>query len=149
MKNQNPNPAGALAPGPSMDQLRGPVSRRMWYLLILFVIGVVGIQILRAANRISDEQARELLKKGALVVDVRTEAEYASGSVKGSTNVPLDRFEASLSMVAPDKSKPLLLHCRSGMRSASALKIARQLGYTNAYNLGGFDHAQKMVEESR
>jgi phage shock protein E len=83
------------------------------------------------------------------VVDVRTEAEFASGSVKGATNVPLDRFEATITKVAPDKSKPLLLHCRSGVRSASALKIAQQLGYTHAHNLGGFDHAQKIVEESR
>lgn len=149
MKNETSNHPRMSEPGQSVDQHLGTTPRRMWYLLLLLIIGVIGMQWLKAASRVTDEQARELIKKGALIVDVRTAGEYAAGSVKGATNIPLDRFEAGIQKVAPDKAKPLLLHCRSGTRSAAALKIAQQLGYTNAHNLGGFDRARKIVEDGR
>jgi rhodanese-related sulfurtransferase len=46
-----------------------------------------------------------------------------------------------------NKSQVLLLHCASGMRSGMAKSKLNKLGYTNAFNLGSFAQARKIVGE--
>lgn len=76
------------------------------------------------------ERARQT--PGAVLLDVRTEEEYAGGHVPGSRNVPLDHIgRADL-----DPSAPLFVYCRSGARSGQACAILKQRGY-NATNIGG------------
>ena len=73
-----------------------------------------------------------------MVVDVRTEAEYAGGHIPGAVNVPLDRIEAGdVADVLPDKHQPLLLYCYAGRRSVEAAKKLASMGYTSAYEFGG------------
>ena len=57
----------------------------------------------------------------ALVIDVRTEAEFREQHLPGALNIPLDRLSEEIARHAPDKSKPLLLHCRSGARSEASV----------------------------
>lgn len=75
----------------------------------------------------------------ALVVDVRTPAEYASGHVAGAQNVDVNggQFEASLDSV--DRARPVYLYCRSGRRSAAAAETLTQMGFQTVINSGGFD----------
>ena len=68
---------------------------------------------------------------GAVVLDVRTEAEYAQGHVPGSRNLPLDRVES-----ANLERAPLFVYCRSGARSSRACAVLRRRGY-EAADLGG------------
>ncbi len=79
----------------------------------------------------------ELMKKGAVIVDVRSKGEYAGGHIKGSLNIPLDQLQNNLSKLK-DKSKPVITCCASGMRSASAKAILRSNGYAEVYNGGGW-----------
>ena len=72
--------------------------------------------------------AREWLNKGALVIDVRTEAEYREQHLPGTINIPLDRLGDEIARHAPDKEQPLLLHCRSGARSGMGTKRAKEDG---------------------
>lgn len=78
-----------------------------------------------------------LLKDGATVVDVRTRAEYSSGHVKGSVNIPLDQLSSNLSKLK-DKNHPIITCCASGMRSSSAKGILRSAGFTNVHNGGSW-----------
>ena len=71
-----------------------------------------------------------------LVIDVRSEGEFASGYVQGSVNLPLDRFTEGIGQVAPDKSAPLVLCCVSGARSGAACAWLLQQGYTQVTNGG-------------
>ena len=73
---------------------------------------------------------------GAVLIDVRTEEEYAERKIEGSINLPLDEIQR-ITDVVPDKSTPVFLHCRSGKRSGRAQKILASMGYTNAVNIGG------------
>ena len=85
------------------------------------------------------EQARRT--PGAVLLDVRTEGEYAAGHVPGSRNIPLDRIgEAAL-----DRETPLFVYCRSGARSSQACAILRQRGY-EAVNIGGILHYRGTLE---
>jgi phage shock protein E len=114
---------------------------------MLLVAGavVVAVLLLRAGTPLPAEQAREQLKAGAVVVDVRTPEEFAAGALPGTVNIPVDSIKSGITNVAPDKSKVILLHCRSGRRSAQAEKELRSLGYTNAFNIGSFEQAKKVV----
>ena len=78
----------------------------------------------------------ELVKKGAIIVDVRTKGEYASGHIKGSINIPLDTLNNQLSKLK--KEKPIITCCASGMRSASAKSILKSYGFKEVYNGGGW-----------
>lgn len=73
---------------------------------------------------------------GARLIDVRTAGEYAGGHIPGAVNVPLQQIGAIASEV-PDKSTPLFVYCMSGARSQQAVGALKQMGYTDARNIGG------------
>ena len=88
-------------------------------------------------DSIEADEARVLLSKGAVLIDVRTEAEFAEKSVDGSVNIPIDTLEEGLA--AYDKDAVLIFCCASGTRSATAVRQVKELGFTNVYNLGSID----------
>ncbi len=77
------------------------------------------------------------LPEKAILIDVRTHAEYVSGHIDGAMHVPLDRVSHDVHRVAPDKAAAVILYCRSGARSGHALALMRQMGYHNVHNGGG------------
>lgn len=79
---------------------------------------------------------KALFDNGAIIVDVRSKAEYHSGNIKGSINIPLDTLPNNLSKIK--KGKPVITCCASGMRSSSAKSILKANGYTDVYNGGGW-----------
>lgn len=104
--------------------------------------------LLAAANasvpKISPEEARDLIAKGALVVDVRDGTEVAQGKVKGAVHAQrgLIEFKADPEMPSHDpafqKDRTVIVYCASGGRSALAGKTLQDMGYTDVRNLGGF-----------
>ena len=87
-----------------------------------------------------------LVNKSAQIIDVRTPAEYQSGHVKGSINIPLNNLSQHLSKI--NKNKPVITCCASGMRSASAKEILRSNGFTEVYNGGGWAGLQNKINPS-
>lgn len=82
---------------------------------------------------------------GAILLDVRTEEEYAAGHIGGSCNLPLHtivRVEEEI----PDKNTPLFVHCRSGARSGQAVSSLKRMGYRNVRNIGGIMDYHGKVE---
>ena len=105
------------------------------------------------AGAVTVEEARELRDAGhAAILDVRTRSEYDQvGHVEGTAliewradgeqNADPERFLDRLAKAFP-KDTPLLLLCRSGVRSHHAAELAAQAGFTRVYNvLGGFEQA--------
>ena len=81
-----------------------------------------------------------LITQGAKVVDVRTEEEFNSGHYPGALNIPLHTVEARLTEFGADKTKPIIVYCRSGNRSSQAKAILESNGYTNIINGGGLSN---------
>lgn len=79
----------------------------------------------------------ELLKNGAIIVDVRSKGEYAGGHIKGSVNIPVDSIGNNTSRFT-DKNKPIITCCASGMRSGVAKNILKSKGYTQVFNGGSW-----------
>ncbi len=109
-------------------------------------------QLLSAANeavpKISADDARKLMAKDALIVDVRDGTEVAkTGKLKGAVHVSRGMIEFRADADTPyhdpqfRKDRPVILYCASGGRSALAGKVLKDMGYTNVHNLGGFKDA--------
>ena len=73
---------------------------------------------------------------GAVLLDVRTPAEYRSGHIPGSKNMPLQAID-KVASVAENKDTALYVYCQSGARSRQAAGLLKQMGYTNVNNIGG------------
>lgn len=87
--------------------------------------------------RTSAAPAAPAVPADAVLIDVRSPGEFASGHVEGSINVPLGELPHRIAKVAPDKAVPILLCCASGARSGAALQFLQGMGYTAARNAGG------------
>lgn len=85
-----------------------------------------------------------LVKEGAVIIDVRSPAEYKGGHIKGSINIPVDQLRNNLGKLK-DKNKTIITCCASGMRSASAKNILQAAGYLNVHNGGGWYSLQQKV----
>lgn len=85
----------------------------------------------------------QLVKQGAIILDVRSKGEYQSGHIKGSINISVDSLSNNLAKLKKDK--PIITCCASGMRSASARSILKSNGYTEVYNGGGWNSLQNKI----
>ncbi|WP_312195457.1 rhodanese-like domain-containing protein [Epilithonimonas vandammei] len=86
----------------------------------------------------------ELVKKGAVILDVRSKSEYDGGHIKDSINIPVDQLQKNLSKLK-DKDKTIITCCASGMRSASAKSILQNNGYKNVHNGGGWSSLNNKI----
>lgn len=102
-------------------------------------------RLLKRMGQISVAAAAEHLKHGALVIDVRSPAEFSSAHLRQAINMPLPEIEQLIAGQVKDKNQVLLLHCQSGGRSGAAKKKLAALGYAEAYNLGSYDRAARIV----
>lgn len=96
--------------------------------------------VLAGGGMISASDAQKLLEQDAtaVILDVRTADEFASGHIPGAKLLPYDEIDANrAAMLIPAKDAPVVLYCRSGRRSAIAADSLRRLGYTTVYDLGG------------
>lgn len=79
----------------------------------------------------------QLVKDGAIILDVRTRGEYAGGHIKGSINISVDQLSNNLNRL-PNKEVPIITCCASGMRSASAKSLLKSKGYVQVHNGGSW-----------
>jgi phage shock protein E len=86
----------------------------------------------------------ELVKNGAIILDVRSKGEYQGGHIKGSINIPVDALASNLGQLK-DKNKTIITCCASGMRSASAKSILISKGYANVHNGGGWSSLRNKI----
>lgn len=85
-------------------------------------------------------EAQELLAApppGLVVLDVRTQEEYAAGHIAGSENLDFYAPDFLDQLDGLDKETPYFVYCRSGNRSATTIDAMRDLGFTEVYELGG------------
>ncbi len=86
----------------------------------------------------------ELVRAGAIILDVRSKREYAAGHIRGSINIPVDVLSSSLSRFK-DKQIAIITCCASGSRSAMAKRILKSNGFEDVHNGGGWSSLQTKV----
>lgn len=91
-----------------------------------------------AYAKVTPDVAREMMREGVVVIDVREVDEFAEGHVQGAHNVPLSTMYVGMKLeAAPDLNQKVLVQCRSGVRVESAAKILIASGYRHVYNMYG------------
>src|SRR5689334_17781555 len=83
----------------------------------------------------SDEIAH-LIKNGAVILDVRSKAEYLEGHVKGALNIPIGMLENYVNNLSKDT--PIVIICNTGDRSSAARRLLLSHGFTLVYNGGSW-----------
>lgn len=85
----------------------------------------------------------EFMSKDAIVLDVRTKAEYSIGAIPDSKNIPLQILNNHIANIKK-LNKPVITCCASGMRSGTAASILKQNGI-DAVNGGGWQRLNQLL----
>jgi rhodanese-related sulfurtransferase len=90
-------------------------------------------------EQITPEAAKALMdtEQDYVIIDARTEAEFAEGHIAGAILIPEYEIAARAEGELPDKDALILVYCRSGRRSKIASEALVALGYTNVKEFGG------------
>ena len=107
-----------------------------WIKYVIAAVVVLGFFALRSLGKVSSQQAHALVDGGALLLDVRTPGEFASGHIDGAVNIPVQDLANRLGEIK-DKQRDIVVYCRSGGRSAQAKQVLSANGYTAVHDLGG------------
>ena len=115
-------------------------SQFFWYVVVAVVAFFYVRRLLRmrALKAYSPAEIETRLKSndGVLLLDVRTDAERRTGSIKGSIHIPLGSLRSRMSELEKHRNREIVCYCASGSRSASAALLLKKHGFT-AGNLSG------------
>lgn len=117
-----------------------------WTTVLILAVVAAAFLLLRRMGQISAKAAREYIRCGALVIDVRSPGEFGGGHLQRALNMPLSEIETLIARKVKDKNQVLLLHCQSGVRSGLAKKKLIALGYANTFNIGSYGRALRIVD---
>jgi phage shock protein E len=90
-----------------------------------------------------EDKIKDFQSRGAIIIDVRTPAEYSQGAITGSKNIPLQSISSKINEIKK-LNKPVIACCASGMRSGNAAAILNAQGI-EAINGGGWASLNKKL----
>jgi len=116
---------------------------KLSYFLFTIILSLVSLSI---DAQIADTGTLKSLtvRKGTVIVDVRTVEEYDEGHIESSINIPLQTLADSIESLK--HYEKIIVICRSGRRSAKAKAELEEAGFTNVYNGGGWEHLKTILE---
>lgn len=94
------------------------------------------------------EECSHTKKAGALIIDVRTSMEFEMGAIPDAINIPLDLLPQKAEEVIGDRNREVVVYCASGARSAYAVRLLTQLGYTDVTNGGGLHEMMARISSN-
>lgn len=116
-------------------------NRGILLLVALLLLAGCGKEVKTEVNyvNITAQEAKELMdrEEGYVILDVRTEEEYAQGHIPGAILIPDNEIEEKAEEILNDKDQMILVYCRSGRRSKNAAQTLLELGYTDIREFGG------------
>ena len=110
------------------------------YILVVAFFTIFSCSLINneSINQMNSDELIEFIElNDAVLVDVRTEDEYNSGYIENSLNIDYFSNDFSVNADKLDKSKPIILYCRSGKRSSMSANKISKLGFKEIYNLEG------------
>ena len=87
-------------------------------------------------NEINFEQLKNMVSKGAILIDVRSPQEFKEGHLPGAINIPEYEIR-KVKNEMPKLNQQIVVYCQYGGRSREAYNMLRKMGYTNVYSLKG------------
>lgn len=114
-------------------------TRKLYAIICLLWLTMLGAWAQNGPTNLHPQQAAQWLEtdKNVVVLDVRTPDEYKEGHLKGALNVDYLARDFEQQLARLDKTKPYLVHCASGGRSADTMPMLQKLGFKNVRELEG------------
>ncbi len=112
-------------------------SNKLFWVAAIALGATLGMQQLQAADGVEARQAQEMVRQGALLLDVREPGEYSAGHAPDARLIPLGQLNSRLPELSAYKDRPVVVMCRSGRRSAKAVELLREAGFSRVSNLKG------------
>ncbi|HAW22592.1 MAG: rhodanese-like domain-containing protein [Gammaproteobacteria bacterium] len=113
--------------------------------LLTLIIATVATAAASAAQVDQSAALDALQRPSSVLIDVRTEQEFAEGALPGATRIETEDLAERIAAVAPDKDAPVVLYCRSGRRASAAQDLLQELGYTQVFNAGGYQELKELA----
>ncbi len=100
-------------------------------------------------RQVSAQEAHDLMESedAYIILDVRTEEEFAEGHIPGAILIPHDAIADQAEATLANKDQLILVYCRSGNRSRQAAEALAELGYTNVVEFGGINDWPYEIEQ--
>jgi len=140
----------------------------MYAFLVILTVWLINPVLAGSGDPEAAKQAWPMIEQGALLIDVRTAKEFAQGHVDGalnipyqetdklmsaigtdktrpvvvycrSGNIPYQETDKLMSAIGTDKTRPVVVYCRSGNRSGKSKVVLETKGYTNIFNATGYE----------
>lgn len=105
---------------------------------VVLVVVALSLSLTACASGITAADAKALVQKGAVLVDVRTPEEFAGGHIEGALNIPIDDLDARKGELKKDAD--IVVYCRSGGRSARGKALLAGAGYSKVHDLGAMSN---------
>ena len=93
---------------------------------------------------IGSGKLKDALRRGAIIIDIRTAAEFDRGKVRDSINIPVDRININISRISQMR-KPIILCSNSYSETEAAIRMLKANGITEVYNGGSWIKLLRMV----
>jgi len=124
-----------------MSKYRRPL-QFIFALMVVVTVWLVNPVVAGSGDPEAAKQAWPMIQNGVLVIDVRSEKEFAEGHLDGAINIEWDQTDALLAAIGSDKQRQVVLYCRSGNRSGKSITELESRGYTHLFNATGFEALQ-------
>jgi phage shock protein E len=121
-----------------MHNYRKPM-QFIYAFLVILTVWLINPVLAGSGDPEAAKQAWPMIEQGALVIDVRTKKEFTQGHIDGALNIPWQETDKLMSAIGTDKTRPVVVYCRSGNRSGKAKVVLETKGYTNIFNATGFE----------
>ena len=122
-------------------------------ILIILVVIITLVGAIMINNRVEEQRTGTIQEISAsrlrswlqsdqeiLLIDVRTEEEYAAKHIPGSTLIPLEMINETVPFMAPELNSRIVVYCESGQRSREAAILLTELGYERIYDFGSLNN---------
>ena len=129
-----------------MDTLEGMKIRRV--VMAIAVVSTLGLSACGSSDSGTTPDtsvAQITLVPAGNVIDVRTAAEFAEGHVQGARNLDIQNGDFEKALATLDKDATYNVYCRSGRRSAVAVEMMRNAGFTKVVDLGASEEAAQAL----
>ena len=109
--------------------------------LLAALLVACGVSSKISYRQITADEAAQMMQEETdfVLLDVRTQEEYASGHIPGAICIPNETIGSEEIPELPDKDQLILVYCRSGNRSKQASQKLAEQDYTNVVEFGGIN----------
>jgi phage shock protein E len=111
----------------------------MYVVLVLLTIWLINPVLAGGGDPEAAKKAWPMIESGALLVDVRSKAEFDKGHLDGAIHIDWDKTDALMQAIGMNTQRPVVFYCRSGNRAGKSIVELKTRGYTNIFNATGLE----------